>query len=346
MMGESVGQQNGDVGDPSLAATPPSHPYRAGKIRPIVIYPFRQPDPTKDRSQIASLERLAKYLQELKSGDRFHKPRLIVNHQTVLRSEAPSTTKAFIGNLFGPRHSTESLCDINYVWAVDTCSMWQKGLGDAFNDADKHSDHNDIFWLIPGDFAYSSPEGESALHSMLSIPLGLSNSPGVDLCIGEIEVDPHSAKQLIDTYGTYGLMYNWFPDEAVTIRKMVSKPRSEFFAISMHLLRRSLIWNRWFAYEQTLMILLQYVTGAAPHIVKTVSLGRVVDPEEQRNSLLSAMTQVERTERALKLYWRERVLAQPALFHDWYDRFATLDRQSESIRTAATVILRRILKDA
>ena len=74
----------------------------------------------------------------------------------------------------------------------------------------------------------------------------------------------NSAKQLIDTYGTYGLLYNWFPAEAQGIRNITDKPRTEFFAIDYPTLERALIDSRWYAYEQTVMILLQNMSGKIP----------------------------------------------------------------------------------
>ena len=40
-----------------------------------------------------------------------------------------------------------------------------------------------------------------------------------DMCIGEIATDHNNSKQLIDTYGTFALLYNWFPAEAQEIRQ-------------------------------------------------------------------------------------------------------------------------------
>jgi len=152
----------------------------------------------------------------------------------------------------------------------------------------------------------------------------------------------HSAKQLIDTYGTYGLLYNWFPAEAQGIRQITDKPRTEFFAIDTPTLKQALIPNRWFAYEQTLMILLQNMKGkVSVRPIQRVELGRITDPEAARSSLGSAMQQVERTERALKLYWRDLVEREGK--PNWPEEFRSLDAQSESIRTAAMVILRRLL---
>ena len=89
-----------------------------------------------------------------------------------------------------------------------------------------------VYWLIPGDFNYASSEGQKVLAQLERIPEYVYDGRDVDLSLGEIKVPLNSAKQLIDTYGTYGLLYNWFPNEAQGIRLITDKPRSEFLAIS------------------------------------------------------------------------------------------------------------------
>lgn len=186
--------------------------------------------------------------------------------------------------------------------------MWLRGLGDVFEDAEREKNYHDVFWLIPGDFDFSTDEGEEALGKLAEIPLRVYRAE-CEICLGEIEVPINSAKQLIDTYGTYGLLYNWFPAEAPGIRRIMDKPRTEFFAMNYGALSQALIPNRWYAYEQTLMILLQNMDGANPvRPLKKVMLGKITDDESTRSTLAAAMQQVERTERALKLFWRERAI--------------------------------------
>jgi hypothetical protein len=159
------------------------------------------------------------------------------------------------------------------------------------------------------------------------------------LAIGEISVDINSAKQLIDTYGTYGLLYNWFPSEAQGIRRLTDKPRTEFFAINDSFLKHAL-GRRWYAYEQTIVLLLQAYVGQTPmRGVRKVKLGKIVDEEAGRSRLDGAMQQVERTERVLKLYWREKNRDD----RSWREHFRILDGQSEKIRSAAMVIFEQIL---
>jgi hypothetical protein len=308
------------------------------KIHPVVIYPFSQPRVLDDLSELYSC------LKELASDDRFTRPTTIVNNQTVYRSSPPQssdpkTTQAYktaLDEIVSP------VSDVTQTWAVDTCSMWLRGFGDAFKKAKEAHEHYDVFWLIPGDFKFATKEGKAAVPLLKEIPIRVHQND-CQICLGEIEVPPSSAKQLIDTYGTYGLLYNWFPAEAQGLSTITTKPRSEFFALTYETLERALIESRWYAYEQTLMILLQNMNGKQPgRRILSVPLGKITDDESTRSTLPAAMAQVERTERALKLFWRERAERDARL--NWHDEFRVLDAQSESVRTAAMVILRRLLK--
>jgi hypothetical protein len=73
--------------------------------------------------------------------------------------------------------------------------------------------------------------------------------------------------------------------------------------------------------------------------VRKVKLGKIVDEEAGRSRLDGAMQQVERTERVLKLYWREKNRDD----RSWREHFRILDGQSEKIRSAAMVIFEQIL---
>ena len=313
------------------------------KIHPIIIYPFRQPQ------DLRGITELFDKINDLvvKEPDKYLPPVTIVNNQTKYRNSL-----AFAGGRLGNPGLVNSYqkaiqaiggkSTITYTWAVDTCAMWLRGFGDAFEQAYAVGNVNDIFWLIPGDFDYSTGAGQQALKTMPKIPNKIFDGE-YDICLGEIETDPNSSKHLIDRYGTFGLLYNWFPAEAQGIRARVTdKPRTEFFALSYPVLREALIHHRWYAYEQTLMILLQNMNGSEPGLgIGSVPLSKITDDASGRSSLPSAMQQVERTERALKVYWREK--ANNNNYINWQDEFRRLDAQSESIRSAAMTILRRTL---
>src|SRR5947208_17161470 len=104
---------------------------------------------------------------------------------------------------------------------------------------------------------YGSAVGRDVLgrlHDLPEICLELQQ----DLCIGEIATDHNNSKQVIDTYGTAALLYNWFPAEAQEIRQYTEPPRSEFFAVRPGFLQE-VLRQRWYAYEQTVVMLLQAV---------------------------------------------------------------------------------------
>src|SRR5207302_2538265 len=138
----------------------------------------------------------------------------------------------------------------------------------------------------------------------------------------------NNSKQLIDTYGTFALLYNWFPSEAQEIRHYTERPRSEFFAIR-HEFLGEVLRERWYAYEQTVVILLHAVLGRKN--ISRFFVGHISDLPEGRESLASAMQQVERTERVLKALWRER--RQPNT--GWLEQYRVLENQSEQIRRTA-----------
>lgn len=307
------------------------------RIRPVIIYPFSQP------RNLEGLRVLYGELAALKKDVRYLKPTTIINNQTRIRCTREDANPE-LKSAFTVAMNEIVTKEVSYkteTWAVDTCALWQRGLGDAYEHSKYHKAIHDVFWLIPGDFNYATAPGRLAAAKMKRIPENILQGR-YQICLGEIQVPLNSAKQLIDTYGTYGLLYNWFPAEARGIRACTDKPRTEFFAISYEFLETILVESRWFAYEQTLMVLLQNMKGREPvRKVGKVELGFITDDESTRSTLSSAIQQVERTERALKLFWREQ--AEREFRPNWQEEFRVLDAQSESVRTAAMVILRRLL---
>jgi hypothetical protein len=68
-------------------------------------------------------------------------------------------------------------------------------------------------------------------------------------------------------------------------------------------------------------------------------VGDISDLPEGRESIASAMQQVERTERVLKTVWRER--NQPKT--NWTEQYHLLETQSEQVRRTALIILQNLL---
>jgi hypothetical protein len=290
------------------------------RIHPVVIYPFRQPD---DYSDLQALYHLVRRLSADK--DRYARPITVLDRKTHY---SMAGNKAFLDFR---RHTLARCSDVLDVWAVDTCQMWYAGLGAAFERGGAH----DVYWLIPGDFNYGTTVGHEVLgrlHDLPEIILELDQ----DLCIGEIATDHNNPKQLIDTYGTFALLYNWFPAEAQEIRQYTERPRSEFLAFRHGFLGEALR-QRWYPYEQTVVMLLQAVFGEKG--ISRFFVGNISDLPEGRESLASAMLQVERTERVLKAVWREHHQTDP----DWIERYRRLAATSEQVRHTALSILHNLL---
>jgi hypothetical protein len=302
------------------AASEVSAPATHGKIHPVVIYPFRQQN---DYSDLKELYQLVAKLDAEK--EKFARPITVMDRKTHYASEGSRQFLDFRRDTVG-RHS-----DILDAWCVDTCQMWYSGLGEAF----ERGGQNDVYWLIPGDFNYGTSSGSEVLgrlHDLPEICLELKQ----DVCIGEIATNQNNSKQLIDTYGTFALLYNWFPKEAQEIRQYTERPRSEFFAIR-HDFLSEMLRRRWYAYEQTVVILLHSIFGNKR--ISRFFVGEISDLPEGRESLTSAIQQVERTERVLKTLWRER----NQMNAGWVDQYRHLETQSEQVRQTAFTILRNLL---
>jgi hypothetical protein len=297
-----------------------SEPPIPGKIHPVIIYPFRQ---GADYSDLEELYALVARLD--KEKDKYARPLTVMDRKTHYSMEQNKRFLEFKRSVVG------QCSDILDAWCVDTCQMWYAGLGKAFEGGG----NTDVYWLIPGDFNYGTAMGGEVLgrlHDLPEICLELEQ----DICIGEIATDHNNSKQLIDTYGTFALMYNWFPAEAREIRQFTERPRSEFFAVR-HGFLREVLAQRWFAYEQTVVMLLHSIFHNRR--ITRFFVGNISDLPEGRESLASAMQQVERTERVLKTLWRERNESRGG----WAKEYSQLEVQSEQVRRAAMIILQNLL---
>jgi len=290
------------------------------KIHPVIIYPFQPPGNYTD------LEALYQLVARLDADKGLYaRPITVLDRKTHYALDANKAFHNF------KRGVVSRYSDILDVWCVDTCQMWYSGLGLAFEQGGK----DDVYWLIPGDFNYGMPVGHEVLgrlHDLPEIILELDQ----DVCIGEIATDHNNSKQLIDTYGTFALLYTWFPTEAEEIRQFTERPRSEFFAVRHGFLQEALN-QRWYAYEQTVVMLLQAVFSRK-HISRFF-VGSISDLPEGQESVASAVQQVERTERVLKSLWRERNGSKAG----WLEKYRLLEGQSEQVRRAAVTIFQNLL---
>ena len=304
---------------PKASPKPASREH--GLIHPVVVYPFIQPN---DYTDLKALYGLVARLDADKST--YARPITVIDRKTQTRHAEDDAFLAFRKATVA-RHS-----DVLEAWCVDTCQMWYSGLGLAF----ERGAPGDVYWLIPGDFNYGTAVGRevlSRLHDLPEIILELDQ----DLCIGEIATDHNNSKQLIDTYGTFALLYHWFAAEAQEIRQYTERPRSEFFAVR-HAFLAEVLARRWYPYEQTMVMLLQAVFDRK-HIARFF-VGNISDLPEGRESFDSALQQVERTERVLKSLWRERNAGQPG----WIDKYYAMVLRSEPVRRGALIVLQNMLE--
>jgi hypothetical protein len=274
------------------------------------------------------------------------KPIVVLNRDTERREKA----KAFLGN---PR-STEDVC-IHRCWAVDTCQMWLSGWGLILDEPEINDD--DRIVQLPGDI--DTVTGDKFFPSLDAF---INQGGNHDIVIGDFaSEDIFNAKELIDLYGTYALMANWFPDVAQACRQDPSKVleqgkttqkrffklnrfRSEFLNIRVGTLN-SLLKVRKFAYEQTLNMLIRSWDHAKKdwkYKITKMDLGIVSDDSSFRK-YQDCLDQIERTERMLKLLWREIYETRYPNQQDFIDEYDQLDRRSTSIRENARIIIRNIL---
>jgi hypothetical protein len=297
-----------------------TQPVAKPAIHPVIIYPYRQP---QDYTDLRELYQLIARLDSDKN--RFARPITVVDRKTYFSMDHNKPFHEFRDNV------VSKFSDILDAWCVDTCQMWYSGLGMAF----ERGSQDDVYWLIPGDFNYGSEVGKHVLNHLHDLPeiiLELDH----DLCVGEIAADHNNPKQLIDTYGTFALLYTWFPNEAREIRQFTERPRSEFFAIR-HSFLQEVLMQRWYAYEQTMVMLLHAVFRGKK--ISRFLVGDISDLPEGRESLASALQQVERSERVLKSCWRERNQAKP----DWAEKYRRLEVQSDQVRRAAFTTLENLM---
>ncbi|MBX3734140.1 MAG: hypothetical protein KF791_16305 [Verrucomicrobiae bacterium] len=285
-----------------------------------MIYPFRHP------ADLSHLQRLYTFVAQLAADPgTYARPMTVVDRKT---HHANMTDPGYLDF----RNGTAATCsDVVDAWCVDTCQMWYSGLGQAY---DQGRD-GDIYWLIPGDFNYGTAVGQevlSRLHDLPEILMELDQ----DFCVGEIATDHNNPKQLIDTYGTFALMYTWFPREAQEIREYTERPRSEFFAIRHEFLGH-VLRQRWFAYEQTVVTLLHAVFQRRR--ISRFCVGQITDLHDGGETLASALQQVERTERVLKTLWRAQHESDPS----WVSRYRALEDQSDCVRRTAQTLLQNLL---
>ena len=266
------------------------------------------------------------------------KPIVMLPRDTVIRQDAASFIK-------DERYKT---LEVVQTWSVDTCQTWLAGWGHVLD----HYPEAERIVQIPGDIDYVNEDVE--FYDNLG---GFIETTSSDITIGDFGTgDKYSAKSLVDTYGTYSLLANWFPDISQSIRSLpLHRPRSEFLNIKTSVLRDLLINNRNFAYEQTLNFLIKcwsYDETKWRYNISISPLGSLSDNKSFRD-YRGCIDQIERIERMLSLLWREikepkkknntsnkKFEEQYTVFSNEYDKLRT---KSKGIMETARTTLRALL---
>ena len=266
------------------------------------------------------------------------KPIISMSRDTVIKNEAASFLK----------DKRNKDLEVLQTWSVDTCQTWLAGWGHVL---DNYPDAERII-QIPGDIDF--------VHEDLDFYDNLKDfiqTKTSDIAIGDFRTgDQYSAKGLVDVYGTYPLLANWFPEISKSSRSLpLIRPRSEFLNIKTSVLRDLLINNRKFAYEQTLNFLIKswgFLERSWKYNISVFPLGTLSDNKSFRD-YRGCIDQIERIERMLSLLWREikepRKIANLSdevfeetysLFSDEYDKLRT---RSKGIMETARTTLRALL---
>ena len=265
-------------------------------------------------------------------------PMVMLPRDTVIRGDAASFIK-------DARYET---LEVVQTWSVDSCQTWLAGWGHVL---DNYPEVERIV-QIPGDIDFVAEDVE--FYNNLGAFIETTSS---DIAIGDFRTgDQYSAKSLVDTYGTYSLLANWFPEISRSIRSLpLNRPRSEFLNIKTSVLRDLIINNRSFAYEQTLNFLIKcwnYDEAKWKYNISISRLGTLSDNKSFR-SYRGSVDQIERIDRMLSLLWRE--IKQPqkrdnvsdkafeeqyTVFSNEYDKLFT---KSNGIMDTARTTLRALL---
>lgn len=294
-------------------------------VKVIVMFPYSG---FKKKEQKEIL--FWRLIEEVKKVD--SKPLVVLNKDTKNKG----MTKEFL------RDERRKDIEIIETWSVDTCQMWLSGWGHIINERKNNKEIKRVV-LLPGDIE----EIEDALKFFKNVETFLTMGNIFDIIIGDFHSgEKFASKDLIDQYGTYALLANWFPEVSKSIFRLpLHKPRSEFTNINIDVLENMLI-KRKFAYEQTLNMLIQswnFKKKKFDYKIKTVPLGTFKDQQDYR-SFSGCLDQIERTERMLKLLWREKnVELKETDYQEFIDTYEKLDRRSTSIRENARITIKNLL---
>ncbi len=266
------------------------------------------------------------------------KPIVVLARDTVVKNQAVSF-------LSDERAKTLEVLE---TWSVNTCQTWLAGWGHVL---DHYADVDRIITL-PGDIEFVHED--QAFYENLKQFVESSDS---DIVIGDFKPGGRtSAKGLVDIYGTYSLLANWFPEISKNIQSLrLIRPRSEFLNVKTSVMRELLINHRKFATEQTLNFLIKswdHIEGNWKYKLSVNLLGTVSDVKSFRD-YGGCIDQIERIEGMLSLLWREVKEPQKkknitdkqfeALYKQFSDEYDRLLTKSKGIMETARTTLRALL---
>src|SRR5664280_1684715 len=174
--------------------------------RVSVIFPYMTDDPEVLRRLYTTLRAILDPSQGV--HDSRMRPVLVVNKDTMREGYYDKFSN--LVKKWGGLDLSKSV-DVNEVWAVDTCQMWLAGFGRILDEDEKEGRAHNLSTIvqIPGDLKHlSDPKG--FLPKMRSLSTSVQNGD-LDFAVGDFWLAPQDAKHLIDAYGTYPLLFNWFP---------------------------------------------------------------------------------------------------------------------------------------
>src|SRR3989338_5830751 len=191
------------------------------------------------------------------------KPIVVLPRATVIRQDAASFIK-------DERYKT---LEVVQTWSVDTCQTWLAGWGYVLD----HYPEVERIVLLPWDLDYVHEDVE--FYNNLKAFMEATSS---DIAVGDFGTgDKYSAKSLVDTYGSYPLLANWFPEISRSIRSLpLHRSRSEFLNKSSN-----------------------YDEAKWRYHISTYPLGSLSDNKSFRD-YRACIDQIERIERMLSLLWR------------------------------------------
>ena len=266
--------------------------------QPVIMFPYSGYEPGTQREKV--FWEIVHCCRDVVSD---RPPIVVLNRDTERRGKAA----AFLKATEGKRAAKTSQVLIQRAWSVDTCQMWLSAWGRVIDDPDTKDD--DRIVQLPGDIDTISA-GDDDRESFFDKLGAFIDIGRWDIIFGDFSSgNIYNAKELIDLYGTYALMANWFPDVAQASRRpplRLNKLRSEFLNIKVETLKVLLDYRK-FAYEQTLNMLIHswnFKNKAWKYEIAKKDLGVLKDDSSFRQ-YRECLDQIERTERMLKLLWRE-----------------------------------------